>query len=41
MLCEHGVFPHEVLELSYREMLIMNEFIKKDTKEKREAMRKK
>jgi hypothetical protein len=41
MLCEHGVFPHEVLELSHREMLIMNELIKKDTKEKREAMRKK
>jgi hypothetical protein len=41
MLCEHGVSPHKVLELSHREMLIMNELIKKDTKEKREAMRKK
>lgn len=41
MLCEHGVYPHDVLDLSFKEKLLMHELIKKDIKEKRDAMRKK
>ena len=40
MLCEHGVFPHEVLNLPFREKLIMFELIKKDSKEKKKLMEK-
>lgn len=41
MLCEHGRLPHEILNLSLREKLIMWEIIKKEAKERKEAARKK
>jgi hypothetical protein len=33
MLTEHGVFPHEVLDLPLREKLVMHELIKRQSKE--------
>ena len=39
MLCDHGIFPHEVMNLPLRERLLMSALITKESKEL-EAMRK-
>ena len=33
MLCDHGVFPHVILNLSLKERILMCELLKKESKE--------
>lgn len=33
MLCDHGIFPHEVMNLPLRERLLMSALITKESKE--------
>lgn len=40
MLSEHGVFPHEVVNLSLREKLLMKALLDRDAKEKKKLMKK-
>nr|DAM39189.1 MAG TPA: hypothetical protein [Caudoviricetes sp.] len=39
MLCDHGIFPHKVMNLPIRERMLMSALIMKESKEL-EAMRK-
>ena len=40
MLSEHGVFPHEVVNLGLREKLLMKALLDRDAKEKKKLMKK-
>lgn len=40
MLCEHGVFPHDVINIDIREKLIIKALLDREAKE-REKIRKK
>ena len=33
MLCDHGVFPHEVMRLSVRERVLRSELLMKESRE--------
>lgn len=33
MLCDHGIFPHEVMKLPIREVMVIHALLEKESKE--------
>lgn len=39
MLCDHGVFPHEILKLPVKELLIIHALLVKESEELKQKRR--